>query len=675
MVGGAADTEPLRMNSLAGRAWPWLLLITLAAAAIRLPYWDVIPAAFDEVEQTSFAYQIAKGQIRPLTGNDAYAGPFYFYVMAGLIKLGATDPLAGRFVTLAAGILTVPLAWAWVLALGRDRLAALVAALLVALNPDLILTNSHIGGTTLLLPFFTTLFLLCLTLAVKRDSPVWTLLAGVAGGLAGQSNLVAGLAVAGGGLWFLWQTRHATRLGRMWPLWPALLGLAVLVVLSPVIIHNLTADFGSVDALETKPYIWEHNPTLATTLNNVRRFSLQLARQTGGVLAGDEDFSTLIGVPLVYLALMVAGLVYTTRRVSALPLLVVAPFALVMPVISSHYGFGVIGRFTTPLIPVFATTIAFLLAAMVQRWSQLPATPRRSLYGVLLALLALLLLAYPVAALFRHYDQVNKSGDTGRALLELSRYPVANNRGEPVYISRIETLSGVRGVPYVPHAAFLLGDVYHAFLSPEEIIGRLYELPGPAYFLLSDGDAAVVGATVSLERVTIPANDEARTRSYGLYHFAGNEPPPKPDFVLDASPAGLSPTAQFGESVRLLGCEAPQPVSAGETLMLSCYWQSSGEMPPNRYVAFAHLIDGNGRLLTQDDHTLGQERYPLNAWRPGEVIREAYVLPIPADATPGEYHIALGIYTWPDLNRLAVPGNADNVAVVAPVRVNQQGAP
>ena len=55
----------------------------------------MIPAAFDEVEQTSFAYQIANGQIRPLTGNDAYAGPFYFYIVAGLIKLGATD-LEGR---------------------------------------------------------------------------------------------------------------------------------------------------------------------------------------------------------------------------------------------------------------------------------------------------------------------------------------------------------------------------------------------------------------------------------------------------------------------------------------------------------------------------------------------------------------------------------------------------
>ncbi len=673
MVGRAADPQPVRMKAPAARSWPWLLLITLVAVMIRLPYWDVIPAAFDEVEQTSFAYQIANGQIRPLTGNDAYAGPFYFYIVAGLIKLGATDPMVGRLVILAAGILTVPLTWAWVQTLGRDRPAALFAALLVALNPDLILTNSHLGGTTLMLPFLATLFLLCLTLAATRDSAGWLLLAGIAGGLTVQSNLIGGLAVAGGLLWFLWRTRRAIRLGKRWPLWPILLGVVVLVILSPVIIYNLSTGFGSVDALETKPYIWEHNPTVATTVNNVRRFSLQLVRQTGGVLSGNEDFGTLVGVPLVYLALMLTGLAYTTRRVSALPLLVIAPFALVMPVISSHYGFSGIGRFTTLLIPVWAAAIAFLLAAVGRRWSRMPTgTNHRTLYGGLLAALGLLLVVYPVVALFRHYQQVNESRDTGRAILELSRYPVANNRGEPVYISTIEELFDVRGIPYVPHAAFLLGDVYHEFLSPEEIIGRLYENPGPAFFLLSDRDAAVVGATVPLERVDIPANEEAGLRGYGLYRFTGEKPPAKPDFVLEAAPTGLEPTVSFGESVQLLGCEAPQPVAAEETLTLDCYWQATGEIPPNRYVAFAHLIAaGSGQLIAQDDHILGRERYPLNAWQPGEVIRETYALPVPADAAAGDYRIALGIYTWPDLTRLVVPGNADNVAVVAPVRIKQ----
>ena len=206
----------------------------------------------------------------------------------------------------------------------------------------------------------------------------------------------------------------------------------------------------------------------------------------------------------------------------------------------------------------------------------------------------------------------------------------------------------MRGIPYVPHAAFLLGDVYHEFLSPEEIIGRLYENPGPAYFLLSDGDAAVVGATIPIERVPIPANDAAVPRGFGLYRFAGDQPLAKPEFVLDAAPAGLEPNALFGESVQLLGCEPPPAVAPGETLTLNCYWQATGEMPPSRYTAFAHLIAADsGQLLTQDDHVLGRERYPLNAWQSGEVIRETYALAIPADAATPEPAVPDGTGSQP----------------------------
>lgn len=664
------------MIDLNRRAWPWLMLIILLAAAIRLPNWETIPAAFDEVEQTSYAYRIATGQIRPLTGNDAYTGPLYVYLVAGLIKLGATHPLVGRWVVLVAGVLTVPLVYGWVLALGRRRSTALIAALFVALNPDLIYVNSHSGGTTLLLPFLTTLFLLCLTLATSHDSVLWLVLAGVAAGLAIQSNLVAAFAVAGGLLWFLWQTRGKARLGRRWPLWPILLGVVALITFSPVIIYNVANELGSVAALETKPYIWEHNPTVTTTANNVRRFWLQLGRQTSGVLSGDEEFDSLLGVPLLYLALMAGGLVYTTRRVSTQPLLVILPFALLMPVISSHYGFGVIGRYTLLLVPVWGAVIAFLLSAAIDCARDMPRGRRRILSIGLLAVMASILIIYPVISLFRYYRLVNLSGNSGQALLELSRYPVISNQDWPVYISTIDELSDVRGIPYVPHAAYLLGDIYHDFLPPEEIIGRLYESPGPAYFLLSDGDAAIIGATLSLERVYIPANDLAASRGYGLYRYTSDEPLTKPDFVLGTAPVGLEPVTLFGEGIRLLGCEPPPPVTAGETLTLDCFWQVVDEMPPGRYTTFAHLIAADsGQLIAQDDHVLGRERYPLNAWQADEVIHEPYSLSVPTDAAAGEYRVALGIYTWPDLIRLAVPDNPDNVAILAPVRVEREGEP
>lgn len=652
--------------------WPWLLLVVLGAFLIRLPYWDVIPASFDEVEQTSYAHLIAQRQILPLVGNDAYAGPFYFYLVAGLLRLGVTDPMVGRAVVLAAGVLTVPAVYAWVYVLSRGRLAGLIAALFVALNPYLIVVNSHLGGTTMLMPLLTTLFLLALTLAVRRDSRGWLVVAGLMGGLAIQSNLVAGLAVAGGLLWFAWESRPLARLGRRWPLWPFCAGLVVVAVLSPVIIYNLTADFGSATALQGKSYLWEDNPTVQTALNNVRRLLLQLARQTGGVLAGNEDFATLLGFPLVYLALMLAGLVYTTRRVSTQPLLVILPFLLVMPIVSSHYGFGGIARFTAHLIPVWAAVIACLLAAGFGRLPR-PGDRRRGPALIAASALTLLLAVYPVASLFRYYRDVNAAGESGRALLELSRYAVAQNRGEPVYISAIEELP-LRGVPYVPHAAFLLSNIHHEFLPAPEIIGRLFENPGPAFFLLSDDDAGLLAATVPLERVAIPANDEAALSRYGLYRLPPGVALPKPDFVLSADevPDGLAPAVTLGRGVELLGCAAPELAPAGDALSLDCYWRALSEMPPDRYVGFLHLIDpATGGPVAQDDHALGQESYPFNAWQPGEVIRERFTLAIPPDLPAGDYPLRLGVYTWPSLTRLTVPGSADNVVALPPARIDR----
>ncbi len=662
----------IHLADLKGRGWPWLMLIVLMAVLIRLPYWDVIPSSFDEVEQTSYAYLIAQGQSLPLVGNDAYAGPFYFYLVAGLLWLGVTDPMVGRAVVLVAGVLTVPAVYAWVHVLGRSRLAGLIAALFVALNPYLIVVNSHLGGTTMLMPLLTTLFLLALTLAVRRDSRAWLVIAGLMGGLAIQSNLIAALTVAGGLLWFAWESRRLAHLGRRWPLWTGCAGLVVVAVLSPVILYNLTADFGSATALQGKSYLWEDNPTVQTALNNVRRLLLQLVRQTGGVLTGDEEFATLLGLPLVYLALMIAGLVYTTRRVSTQPLLALLPSLVIMPIFSSHYGFDSIARFTAHLIPVWAAVIACFLAAGNGRLPQRGDRRRGPALAAATAL-ALLLVVYPIASLIRYYQSVNAAHASGRALLELSRYAVAQNQGEPVYSSAIEELP-LRGVPYVPHAAFLLSNIHHEFLPPEAIIGRLFENPGPAFFLLSDNDAALIAGVVPLERVAILANDEAALSGYGLYRLPPGVTLPKPDFVLsqDEIPGGLAPGVTLGGGVELLGCAAPEFAPAGDVVWLDCYWRVLSEMPPDRYVAFLHLIDPATSLpATQDDHALGRERYPLNAWQPGEVIHERFTLSIPSELPAGDYPLQLGVYTWPSLTRLTVPDSADNVVALPPVRIDR----
>jgi hypothetical protein len=650
-----------------------LLSTTVFGLLLRLPYWQTIPAPFDEVNQAVYALSIAQGQRLPLVGNDAYAGPFYFYLLAGLFRLGVADPLVGRMIALLTGTLTIPLTFALVLKSGKNYLASLIAALLIAINADLILVNSHIGGTTFLLPFFTTLFLWLFLEAIYRDRVRWLIGGAIVAGLTIQSNPLGGLVVVTVWLWLLWQTRHHDTLGQWWPFWPIIAGLTILLVYSPVLLYNMDTRLDTISVLQERSYLWESDPSFSTTLNNIRRLSLQMVRQVSGTLTGSESLKTLIGIPLLYLLLMVAGLTYTTRHVSSLPIYILAPFWIIFPIFSSHYGFGSVGRFTTLLLPIWAAVIGFLLAAVLNKINQ-GTRRRQNLYKPGLILISLVLTAYPVISLFHYYQTTARSLRSGRALIELSRYAAAENQGEPIYISAIDEFSAQRGIPYVPHAYFLFADIHHEFLSPRQIIGRLFENPRAATFLLTDHDAAVVQEVADLKRISIAADEEARELGFGLYHFNLDKPLSKPDFVLtiDNIPTELKPAITYGDSVQLLGCDVPETVKVGTALLFTCYWQVFDDVPPDTYMTFAHLYDESPTfsLIGQDDHTLGQETYPLNAWQPDEVVQENYAIHIPADVSAAEYQISLGIYTWPGLNRLNIPDNPDNIAVIASIRID-----
>src|SRR5215207_8968285 len=78
-----------------------------AAAALRLPYlWDV-PRFTDETDEVLLGLQIARGQRLPLVNQEAYIGPLWNYLLAGVFLLIGPSLYVGRAVALAFGALTV----------------------------------------------------------------------------------------------------------------------------------------------------------------------------------------------------------------------------------------------------------------------------------------------------------------------------------------------------------------------------------------------------------------------------------------------------------------------------------------------------------------------------------------------------------------------------------------
>ncbi len=107
----------------------------------------------------------------------------------------------------------------------------------------------------------------------------------------------------------------------------------------------------------------------------------------------------------------------------------------------------------------------------------------------------------------------------------------------------------------------------------------------------------------------------------------------------------------FGEQMTLKGANIPAgSLTAGETISLTLYWQVV-QKPDHLISAFVHVLDDNGQLVAQSDQWPGG--LPAHLWAARQVIADVHMLTLPADAPPGPYQLAIGLY-YP-ANGLRVP--------------------
>jgi hypothetical protein len=112
-------------------------------------------------------------------------------------------------------------------------------------------------------------------------------------------------------------------------------------------------------------------------------------------------------------------------------------------------------------------------------------------------------------------------------------------------------------------------------------------------------------------------------------------------------------TANFDGQVELVGFDIDRAtVAAGEDIHLALQWRALSKLQED-YHSFVHLL-GAGKVAC------GQDKVPLNqyfrptAWPIGELLRDEYVLTLPADVAAGTYAVEVGLYSYPDLVRLTV---------------------
>lgn len=81
-------------------------------------------------------------------------------------------------------------------------------------------------------------------------------------------------------------------------------------------------------------------------------------------------------------------------------------------------------------------------------------------------------------------------------------------------------------------------------------------------------------------------------------------------------------------------------------LLLTVYWQAVGVMAAD-YSTAVHLVavdppSGPADILTQADRAHPVDGwYPTTRWRPGEIVRDSYLLPVPAGSAPAAVRVAM----------------------------------
>ena len=397
-------------------ALPWAIPFALfgLGLALRLPHLLTIPTLTDEVNEVLRGLAVAEGRLLPLTNVNTYLGSFYNYLLAAVFLVIGPSIDAARIVTALAGALTVPTTYLLVRELGPGRALAIVGAGLVATSGTHIVVTSHVAWAHSLTPLAATVGLWLLARALHRDRPRLLIAAGLALGLAVQTHTSAIALLPVVVVYSLIRRRPWLRTPG-----PYLAAVAFLVVNANLI--AFAALSRGEPLAEAQNHVRSYARSGAAGLDLYRENLGKLGLAFGRVLAGAVDVrdsgASYVADPSfwTYAMALLIGLSRGAAQGSALPLLVLVPYALLLPLVNSKFEVIPNGRFLAPLLPVAYAGIAVGLGALFALVRSRLA-PSQCRWAFVLAAIALVF--WPLVPLAVRYGQMADSERTSLTLID-----------------------------------------------------------------------------------------------------------------------------------------------------------------------------------------------------------------------------------------------------------------
>ena len=638
-----------------------LLGVLILGLALRLAQPTLVEFKRDEATISRLGQAIAYEGYRPAVGMGSSLGidnlPLTLYLMALPLRAWS-DPLSAVVFTILLNSLALPACYL----LGKaliGRRAALLATLLFAVSPWAVLYARKIWARTL--PLMTIIFIGTLWLSVAHKKP-WALVAsfGTLAALLGlQLEALALVPVLG-----LVVVRYHRELS-----WRALLlGLLVLVgLLTPYVLHD--ARHG-----------WQNARGLIGYAGGEGAFSADAVRHSLALL-GSQGIDGMAGSlfaqfrdslpPFWWLngllsLLVVGGMSYALhqafraptsdrRRAFALLLLWMAvPIALQLRPSSptqQHY-------FVMHYPAQFLLIGAFVVALWDRVIGGIQRLGRERLITAAHGVAAVALIVgcgWQVMVTYQLRTTMITHPSTGgygiplryRRSAALQARDLASG-GEIVVLSR-ETAPYLAETPTV-FAALLYG-TSHRFADGRMVL----PLPDrePIVFLVTpDLLSSPSEATVVAERLGAlpsmqpgPGIDLSDGSGYRMYVWhAGDRG------QMTSGMAPLGGGVPFANGVVFAATEVPSGAQGGDVLEVWLAWWIRSGPGAGSYHFTVQLLDGEGRLRTQDDHA----GYPSVGWEPGDVVLSRFSLTLPLDLSAGEYQLRAGMYRYPEIETVPV---------------------
>lgn len=118
-----------------------------------------------------------------------------------------------------------------------------------------------------------------------------------------------------------------------------------------------------------------------------------------------------------------------------------------------------------------------------------------------------------------------------------------------------------------------------------------------------------------------------------------------PTPTVSAAPEGLAGAGVTLDGLaELLGCSAvPERVAPGEEVLVTCWFRVLGATE-RRYRVFLHFEGQGVGVRFLGDHDPAGGFHPTDRWRPGEIVRDAWRVTVPASAPAGDVRVFIGLF-------------------------------